>query len=53
MCFQSLHTPSTITENKVMKIASMSNNYDIDHILDKILVPRVVGTRGHGQVRKV
>uniref|UniRef100_U5ERI0 Glutaminyl-peptide cyclotransferase n=1 Tax=Corethrella appendiculata TaxID=1370023 RepID=U5ERI0_9DIPT len=45
------HQPIDFQPNKVTEIAKLSNMDNFNKILDNILVPRVVGTTGHENVK--
>ena len=51
--FQKAHKPNVLTDDQIVKVASLSNVQQFELVLDTLLVPRVVGTPNHEYVKKV
>ncbi|XP_043271682.1 glutaminyl-peptide cyclotransferase [Venturia canescens] len=47
-----LHSASDLNENQLARIAGMTNIRHMNEVLDKICIPRVVGSSGHKKVKK-
>ncbi|KAJ9582682.1 hypothetical protein L9F63_022975, partial [Diploptera punctata] len=46
------HKPNVLTDDQIVKVASLSNVAQFELVLDTILVPRVVGTSDHEFVKQ-
>lgn len=46
------YEPSEIPEHKLSLVSEMGDTNHMNQLLDNILIPRVVGTEGHTQVKK-
>jgi len=50
---QNSHAPSLLSDEQIVKVASLSNVDHFEVVLDTILIPRVVGTANHEFVKQV
>jgi hypothetical protein len=50
---QNSHTPIPLSDEQIIKVASLSNVNHFENVLDTILIPRVVGTANHEFVKQV
>jgi glutaminyl-peptide cyclotransferase len=50
---QNSHTPMPLSDEQIIKVASLSNINHFEDVLDTILIPRVVGTGNHEFVKQV
>jgi len=46
------HTPHVLSDDRIVKVASLSNVNHFEEVLDTILIPRVVGTANHENVKQ-
>jgi len=46
------HTPHLLSDDQIVKVASLSNVNHFEEVLDTILIPRVVGTANHEFVKQ-
>lgn len=46
------YDPSEIEDHQLRAVIELGDTDNMDHLLDNILIPRVVGTKGHKTVKK-
>lgn len=51
LCFQRQHAPQTLTLQNIATLSSLTHTENLNKLIDGILVPRVVGTPGHENVK--